>query len=638
MLPFGRNRGFVGRQPQLKQLINILHDDDSGEDCQRVALVGLGGVGKTQIALECAFQIQEVLPGCSVYWVRASDTTSFDNSYRDIAQQLKIPGLENDKADVKQLVKTRLCQDITGKWLMIVDGANDYKIFYSGNDDNGFSALSKYLPSSPLGAILFTTRDRGAATKYACSNAINVEEMDDGESRELLQRSLQNQQLIKDKDSVITLLKYLVNLPLAIMQVAAYLNAKMCTIAEYLEVYEESNDNIVKLLSKDFEDIRRYPDMKNPVATTWLISFELIQVRDPLAADYMAFISCIREQDIPRDLLPPASKYDKTEAFGTLKAFGFIKERLSGASYDMHQLVHIAMQNWLKLKNQWKSWNEKTLNQITNVFPWLQHGNRDIWMTYLPHVQCVINMFEKTFGEMKDLPLSLLHNLGEASRIIGKYAEAEGMNRRILQYRETVLGKDHPDTFNSMNSLALSLRLQGKYAVAEEMHQRALQCRETLLGKEHPDTFGSMNDLAESLRGQGKNLEAESMHQKTLRLREALFGKDHLYTLESMNNLALSLRGQGKNSEAEVMHRQAIELGSAALGNNHPSTLNSMNNLALLLYQQGKYAAAEGIQRRTLQLRKIVLGKDHPSTLTSMHNLAETLRKQGKNTEADAIH
>jgi hypothetical protein len=69
----------------------------------------------------------------------------------------------------------------------------------------------------------------------------------------------------------------------------------------------------------------------------------------------MAFIACIKEQDIPLDLLPPASEIDRIEALGTLKAFGFLRERLSGVSYDMHRLVHVAMQNWLKHKDKWRS-------------------------------------------------------------------------------------------------------------------------------------------------------------------------------------------------------------------------------------------------------------------------------------------
>jgi hypothetical protein len=169
-----------------------------------------------------------------VFWVRASDIASFNNAYHDIAQQLKIPGLENDKADIKRLVKTRLSQESTGKWLMIVDNADDFEMFYNGSDDNGSGTLSEYLPFSTLGAILFTTRDREAATRYASSNVIDIDEMDDRESRELLQQSLQNKRLIEDEDSITTLLKLLVNLTLAIMQAAAYLNAKGSTIAEYL--------------------------------------------------------------------------------------------------------------------------------------------------------------------------------------------------------------------------------------------------------------------------------------------------------------------------------------------------------------------------------------------------------------------
>ena len=206
-----------------------------------------------------------------MFWVRASDATSFDNAYRDIGQQLDIPGLE-DTADVKRLVKTKLSQESMGRWLMIVDNADDFEIFYrQENEDSGSDILSRYLPLSPLGAILFTTRDREAATRYAGSNVIDIDEMDNDESSELLQRSLQNKQLINDKSGTKKLLEFLVNLPLAIVQAAAYLNVKSITIAKYVRIYEGSSDNMIKLLSKDFEDTRRYQDMKNPVATTWLI-------------------------------------------------------------------------------------------------------------------------------------------------------------------------------------------------------------------------------------------------------------------------------------------------------------------------------------------------------------------------------
>jgi hypothetical protein len=278
----------------------MLYKEDTNEDCQHAALVGLGGVGKTQIALEFAYQIQQLAPKCSVFWVRASDATSFESSYREIGQQLKIPMLDDDSIDLKDLVKARLSQESAGRWILIMDNADDFELFYKRADESSQScALYKYLPFSPLGAILFTTRDSEAASRYAGSKVITIEEMDDTESRELLKTGLQNQQLVEDKDNTSKLLNLLVNLPLAIMQAVAFLNAKGATIAEYLRIYEGSNDSVIKLLSKDFEDRWRYPDIKNPVATTWLISFEQIRRRDPLAADYISFMSCTSYRQLP---------------------------------------------------------------------------------------------------------------------------------------------------------------------------------------------------------------------------------------------------------------------------------------------------------------------------------------------------
>jgi signal recognition particle GTPase len=178
LLPFRQNRNFVGRETQLSSLIAKLHTEDAEENCQRVALVGLEGIGKTQIALEFAFRIQELSPNCVVFWVPAIDAISFEQAYRNIGQQLQIPGIDSDKADVKELVKGRLSKESAGKWVMIVDNSVDAEMRYNRADiSSGSSALFDYLPFSLKGAILFTTQDRKAATKYAGPNVIDVEEM-----------------------------------------------------------------------------------------------------------------------------------------------------------------------------------------------------------------------------------------------------------------------------------------------------------------------------------------------------------------------------------------------------------------------------------------------------------------------------
>jgi tetratricopeptide (TPR) repeat protein len=680
VLPFGRNKDFVGRQSQLNRLIAILYTEDTEEDCQRAALVGLGGAGKTQIALEFAFRVQELSPGYSVFWVRASDATSFESAYREIGRQLKISGLDNDEGDVKGLVKAILSSESSGKWIMIVDNADDFEILYSKADERTEShVLHEYLPFSRLGAILFTTRDREAATRYAGSNVIAVEGMDDRESRELLQNGLQNKGLVEDEDSTAKLLKLLVDLPLAIMQAIAYLNAKSATIAEYLRIYQESSDSVIKLLSKDFDDRWRYPDMKNPIATTWLISFKQIQLRDPLAANYMAFMSCINDQDIPRNLLPDAPEVEKTDAIGTLIAFGFIKERLKGESYDIHRLVHIAMQSWLKLNDKLISCNEQTLKQIAKTFPWPIHENRAVWTMYLPHAQRIITS-TGFYGGLEEPRWSLCHDVAEGLRIIGKYEEAEQMCRQTLQLSKTVFGAEHRNTIRCMidlacslnmsrksreaeemhrqllplakevfgaehfatlrciNSLANALADQGKYVEAEEMYRQTLQLMEEVVGTEHPNTLRCINNNAVILGNQGKYIEAEEMHRRALHLRGKVLGSEHPETLQSIDNLAAMLRKQGKYIEAKEMHRRVLQLREKVLGAEHPETLESIHNLAAILTNQGKYIEAKEMDRRVLQLREKVLGAEHPETLESIHNLANVLRKQGKHKEAEKMY
>jgi len=356
IVPFGRNKDFVGRETILTDLLARIFPGGDEHDCQRTAIEGLGGVGKTQVALEAAFRFGDAHPDCSVFWVPAVDATTFENAYRDIGQQLNVPGIDEEKADVKALIKAALSRQSTGSWLLIIDNADDTNLLF------GNTALANCLLFSRKGSILFTTRNHELGVRLVESerHIIPVEEMGRDEALKLLRKNLNGDQM-SDTRSSEALLEFLANLPLAIRQASAFMAKKQISTAQYLELCKSSDEDMIELLSKDFEDRHRYETIQNPVATTWLISFRHISDHDPLAADYLRFMCFLAGKDIPQSLLPPAGRLKTLEAIGILKAYAFISERKESDTYDIHRLVQISMLSWLAQKGEYMGWSAKVL-------------------------------------------------------------------------------------------------------------------------------------------------------------------------------------------------------------------------------------------------------------------------------------
>ena len=508
---------------------------------RKIAITGLGGIGKTQIALELAYQTRDKYPDCSIFWIPATNAESLQQAFTEIGQQLGVPGVEEEQADMKKLVQRHLTRESAGQWLLIVDNVDDMEIWNS--------ELKGCLPKNQQGCIVCTSRTRKLALQIAPTNVIEVPEMDEEMAMQLLSKSLINQKLLTRHQAARNLLEQLTFLPLAIVQAAAYINENGIALSDYLSLLEEQEQDVVELLSEDFEDDGRYPDAKNPVATTWLISFEQIQRLEPLAADYLSFISCVAPKDIPQSLLPPGPSCNKkTVAVGTLNAYSFVSKRTDDA-LDVHRLVQLATRSWLRDQGQWHVWADRTLTRLVEVVPLGGRDKREVWIAYLPHAIRVVGMTELWEAEGR---MSLLDRIGCCERTLGRYRAAEWAHRQLLERREKVLGKDHPLMLVSMNEVARALNGQGKYAEAEKMHRETLALKEKVLGKEHPETLTSINNLALALDNQGKYAEAEKMHRERLALKEKVSGKEHPGTLRNMNNLAQALGNQGKYADGSI--------------------------------------------------------------------------------------
>ncbi|KAH8698463.1 hypothetical protein BGW36DRAFT_448418 [Talaromyces proteolyticus] len=674
---------FVGREDIL-MAINKNSQQRQRRYHKRIALVGLGGVGKSQIAIEHTYRIRESAPNIWTFWIHASDTVRFEQGYREIASVAEIPERSDPKTDIFQLVNKWLGDERNGHWVMVLDNADNHNIFFDVSGGNTPLSLASYLPQVSHGSILITSRNKMAARNLVGTygDVIPVEPMSVDDALTLLQTRIDiDQSSESEARGLVEALEYI---PLAITQAGAYIanRTPRIKVSTYLELFQESESNQERLLKyDDAKDLRRDGSIRHPVINTWQISFDQIHRVFPAAADLLALMSMFDRQGIPEDLINQGkNRLTFEDTVAPLVSFSLIRTEIGGQSFEMHRLIQLSIREWLRQQDRFNIWAKHARQVMEAVFP---SGDYKTWTTcqmLLPHLKEVMQFLveseeedllngarisgrcgwylylrgkyeeaeamhrqalttcEKVLGADHSNTLTSVNNLGLVLENQGKYEEAKVMHQWALTTREKVLGTDHLKTLTSANNLAGVLSSQGKYEEAEAMYRQTLTTYEKVLGADHPGTLIILNNLGEVLNSQGKYEEAEAMHQRALTTREKMLGADHLHTLTSVNNLGLVLYSQGKYEEAEAMHRWALTTCKKLLGADHPNTLRSINNLGGVLDRQGKYEEAEAMHRRALTTREKVLGADHPDTLTSVNNLGGVLNKQGKYEEAEAMH
>ncbi|KAI7973725.1 hypothetical protein EIK77_000227 [Talaromyces pinophilus] len=651
---------FVGRE----DVISVVTEKHAaiGQRHERVALVGLAGVGlasplrkvielrlihifssKTQTAIEYSYRVRESIPGVWVFWIHASNAARLEEGYQRIAAVAEIPGRDDPKMNVFQLVSQWLCDESNGRWLMVLDNADDDQIFFRGGDADRRASLVTFLPQATHGSILITSRNGLAARNLVGVDGlvIHVQPMNEVDSLALLRTRIpDNQSLAEDEQALVQALEYI---PLAITQAAAYIanRSPLITASAYLRLFRESESKRIRLLqNEDSIDLRRDPSIRYAVITTWQLSFEEIQRSRPAATDLLSLMSMFDRQGIPEDLVRDEDQdvLDFHDALAPLVGYSLIQVQMDERLFDMHRLVQLSVRAWLDTHQQLHGWQAKSRRIMARVFP---NGNYENWTrcrTLLAHAKGVLDSTGDIDDEDQLHAATVRSHLGWYLDQQGKYEEAEAMHRQALDAREKVLGRKHPNTLTSVNNLGLVLDSQAKYDEAEVMYRQALEGYEKVLGREHPDALTCISNLGSVLDRQGKYKEAEAMHRRALEGSEKVLGRKHPDTLSSVNNLSSVLSRQGKYEEAEAMHRRALEAREKVHGSEHPSTLSSVNNLGSVLDRRGKYEEAEAMHRRALEAREKVLGSEHPSTLSSVNNLGSVLERRGKYEEAEAMH
>jgi tetratricopeptide (TPR) repeat protein len=675
IIPFSRNHHFVGQESHLAKLEAKLFSNK--QTTTTLAIVGPGGTGKSQLALEIAHRARQNNKNCSVFWIDASNIDGVHQSYSRVAKKLGVAGWDDDQIDMKQLARRCVAEMSAQQCLLVFDNAGDTTLQSSGLSTAEAADLTDYLPSSHLCSVIFTTTSSNTATTLAPQCSVVLQELTPDAAQRMLQNHLARPLSNTEQQEADYLLQELSYLPLAITQAAACMKTSGMTLQEYRSRLDEHTDVAPANSGNPSKSQPQNSGVRDPVAATLFLSIDRIGGDNLFAAECLFCAACLDRKDISLDLLGTTSPQVRGDAVRLLDKYALVTRRPAESALDLHRLVHQALRKWLHVQGRLELWTQHSINELFRVYPDKDHSNRSKWRRLLPHAQyalshssaddnhlerlclarkCAMTLerdgqYEKagellaqTIQTMKRVRdnehpdmLAGMSNLALMYNNQGRWKEAEELQVQALQTMKTVLGDKHPSTLRSMNNLAMTYNNQGRWKEAEELQVQELQITKRELSNKHPDTLSSMSNLALTYTDQGRWKEAEELQVQIMQITKRELGNEHLDTLGSMNNLALTYSHQERWKEAEELQVQVMQIKKRELNNKHPDTLGSMNNLALTYSQQGRWKEAEELQVQVLQAMKAVLGDKHPSTLSSMDNLAFMLYSQDRGEEALAL-
>ncbi|KAL3485592.1 hypothetical protein BJX62DRAFT_242816 [Aspergillus germanicus] len=658
IVPFERNPKFAGRQAEINEVQALF---DSVDGPKKIALAGLGGIGKTQIALELAHRMKDRDAEYSVFWLSCNSPESIEQAFLSVTSALGMQGV--NPAEAKDSVKAYLSHNVT-RWLLILDNVDDLALW---------ADLQDSLPQSKQGRILVTTRNQRLV---ASLHVISISEPDGDTGIDILRNALGDKHHVGERKTMITLLDRLAYLPLAITQAAAYIKyiGPSFTLLDYLELLDEQESKVIELLSADFRDERRHA---SPVAGTWLVTFQQIQQSDPSAADYLSLMACVNPHNIPRTFLPPlASKRETFSAIGLLDSFSLITVQPEKGSLTLHRLVYLVTRSWMRTNQEFSKYLHRAADRLKEIVPALGNENNQRLREYLPHTMSLINEAEFTIdlkydnllwktahcqyrdGRYKDAQrlftsivelrnkeygdqhADTLTGMAWLAYTYAKQArldEAEELAARVLQIQDRELGEHHPDTMSTMVHLSSIYRDKGEWAKARILHSRLLDIYKETLGPTHPTTLSAMADLAVTCSRHGNQEEAERLKLHVLNTRREVLGAGHVDTLTSMHSLARAYSFQGRVDEAKKLHLEVIDKGKKALGLEHSLIVASAIALAWIWMDQREWKPAEELLVQVLNATSEALGKQHPGTLFAMSNLSLVYLGHGRCREAEDL-
>jgi tetratricopeptide (TPR) repeat protein len=603
-----RNLAFTGRLLALEEIHRYFLDSRAGV-CGR-AIYGLGGVGKSQLALEYGHRYAGDYD--IIWWVGAANEATLVPDLLSLARSLDVPET-NDQS-----------QMISSLWRELAAGPRYLIIF-----DNAHTAfeLQRYWPRSGDGHVIVTSRSRVWHTLAPGSQLLPVL------GREESITFLRIRTNSRDEDAAARVAERLGYLPLALEQAAAYVDETGTNFADY--------DQLLQHREREVLAHGNPAGYEHTLATTWSMSIQQAEKTAAGAAALLTLFSFLAPDDIPRSLLPhhcpPSSaslhvlatdtiKYDL--AVGALVRYSLVQA--GGDVLHLHPLVQATVRQSLALSEE-RAWVETALTVLETAFPVdFDSGENDTECDHLlPHVLAAVEHAER-LGINSDRASALL-------RLGGNYLHRKGelvRARRLLDQALAIRQEYHKDdSLEVAESLMDLVRLAYHASENSELLQarqrglRAVRLHQALLGPEHPVVADDLTHLGAILRALGQFDEAKELTQRALRIRLDSFGAESIQVAESHHYLGYVHLVSGQIRRAEESLRNALDLRTRLLGGNHHSVGETQKLLGSVQRTLGDFAGARATLTSAVRVLAEAAGVDNIDTVAAENELADVCRE-----------
>jgi tetratricopeptide (TPR) repeat protein len=639
---------FKGREEVLKDLERGLAEGGAAAITQVQAVHGLGGIGKTRLAVEYAWRAVRNERYGAVLFVRADSPEGLRSNLAGLAKEEALNLPEKQAKDEEEQYQAVLRWLRDGVPVPRPDAGNKVPwllVFDNADTEEAARALEDLLPVLTRGHVLITSRLRrwSAAVRLRDLGLLSP-----ADAKDFLLDRTAGRRVETPDDAALAgkLAELLGRLPLALEQAAAYIGHQCCTFARYVEEWDAERERVLEWY--DEQEMMKYPAS---VAVTWQRTFDRLK---PFAKAMLRLAAFLAPDPIPLAMFEEGSGIvsdavkllvgkkaaahgasPMLDAIGSLAAYCLITRQEK--TFTVHRMVQEVIRTQVPPKER-RAWIEKTLHVVNGYAPEESDDVRTwpVLDVLRPHAEVVAGLADD--AGIVEPTTRLMSVLGTFLHYKGLYKEAERWKRRALEIDEASFGPDHPEVATDLNNLAQLLKATNRLSEAEPMMRRALEIGEASFGSDHPEVATDLNNLAGLLKDTNRLSEAEPLYRRALEIDEASFGPHHPNVARDLNNLALLLKATNRLSEAEPMMRRVLEIGEASFGPDHPTVAIRLNNLAGLLQATNRLSEAEPMAHRALEIDEASFGPDHPNVARDLNNLALLLQATNRLPEAEPLY